>query len=383
MTGQQIKEPSKPGTARLNFIYIIYVLRQYTDELHPMSIAEITGQVNKEFSQISERNIFMSSDTVSRTLDAYVEGGNIPDEDPTDPFNPLGFRIECLKEQGRRLYYYKNDFDDAEIRILIDAVKTCSYLATEDVVNIVQKLINLQPKTFECYRHYREDYEVRDEDSLLLQNVDYFNEIIRNRNCARIIYCNYDMNRKLVPREGYPRVIRPVSMMWSNGFYYLLAYSEKYQNTVNYRMDRITEVAEVPIANADIQDNMNPAWYRLRHPVMFSGRMEHIKILCRDTGKNYIMNVIMDYFGKLARIRTAADEVVLKYTGHTPSEYRKEGITWLEVTVDASVEGVEMWASQYCEDCLIISPESSREMLLKKLQGGISLYRNIEQLHGV
>lgn len=342
MVRKQMKEPSKPGTARLNFIYIIYVLRQYTDELHPMSIAEITKQVNKEFVQISERNIFMSSDTVSRTLDTYVDGGNIPDEDPLDPFTPLGFRIECLREQGKKLYYYKNDFDDAEIRILIDVIKTCSYLATEDVVNIVQKLINLQPKTFEHYKHYKEESVVRDENSLLIQNVDCFNEIIRNKNCARITYCNYDLNRKLVPREGYPRVIRPVSMMWSNGFYYLLAYSEKYQNTVNYRMDRITEVEEVPIANADIQDEMNPAQYRLRHPVMFSGRMEHIKILCRDTGRNYIMNVIMDYFGKLARVKTAADEVVLKYTGRTASEYRGEGITWLEVTVEASVEGVEM-----------------------------------------
>ena len=378
MVRKQIKEPSKPGTARLNFIYIIYVLRQYTDELHPMSIAEITRQVNKEFVQISERNIFMSSDTVSRTLDTYVDGGNIPDEDPLDPFTPLGFRIECIREQGKKLYYYKNDFDDAEIRILIDSIKTCSYLATEDVVNIVQKLINLQPRTFEHYKHYREERMVRDDDSLLIQNVDYFNEIIRNRNCASITYCNYDLNRKLVPREGYPRVVRPVSMMWSNGFYYLLAYSEKYRNTVNYRMDRITEVEEIPVANADIQDEMNPAWYRLRHPVMYSGRMEHIRMLCRDTGRNYIMNVIMDYFGKLARVKTATDDTVLKYTGHTASAYRDEGITWLEVTVEASVEGVELWVSQYCEDCLIISPESSREKLLQKLQSGASLYRNIE-----
>lgn len=378
MAKKQSMEPSKPGTARLNFIYITYVLRQYTDELHPMSIAEITGQVNKEFSQISERNTFMSSDTVSRTLDTYVDGGNIPDEDPSDPFNPLGFRIVCLRERGKRLYYYKNDFDDAEIRILIDAIKTCSYLATEDVVNIIQKLINLQPKTFEHYKHYREDHMVRDENSLLIQNVDHFNEIIRNKNCARITYCNYDLNRRLIPREGYPRVIRPVSMMWSNGFYYLLAYSEKYQNTVNYRMDRITEVEEVKEANNDTQDEMNPARYRLRHPVMFSGRMEHIRLLCRENGRNHIMNVIMDSFGKLARVRMAADEVVLKYTGRTVSEYREEGITWLEVTVEASVEGVEMWASQYCEDSLIISPESSRERLLQKLRGAVDIYGNME-----
>lgn len=72
-----------------------------------------------------------------------MDGGNIPDENPSDPFTPLGFRIECLREQSKRLYYYKSYFENAEIRILIDSIKTCSYLATEDVVNIVQKLINL------------------------------------------------------------------------------------------------------------------------------------------------------------------------------------------------------------------------------------------------
>lgn len=384
MAGKQSKESSKPSSARLNIIYIIYILRQYTDEQHPMSITEITDRLNKEFAHISERDIFMSNDTVGRTLDAYMDERSIQNEySMSSPFVPirssyisLGFRIVCVKEQGRRLYYYRNDLEDAEIRILMDSVKTCSYLAEEDVINITQKLIALQPRTFQSYKYYEKDDKVRDENSLLMMNVDSFNEILRNKKCARITYCNYDLNKELVPRKGYPKVIRPVSMMWSNGYYYLVAYSKKYQNTINYRMDRITDVEEVDEINDAIQDGMDPAWYRLKHPIMFGGKTEKIKMLCRDTGKNYIMNVIMDYFGRLAKVRPAADKELLKYTGRTASEHREEGSAWIEVTMEASVEGAEMLAFQYCEDCLIISPESSRKRLLQKMQNGANLYRD-------
>lgn len=115
--------------------------------------------------------------------------------------------------------------------MLIDSIKTCNYFAPEDEENIVQKLTDLQPKTFK--------------------------------------------------------------------------FSDKYQHTVNYRMDRITEVEEVILENKDIQDKIDPAQYRLRHPIIFSGSIERVRVLCRDTGKNYIMKVNMDYFGKPAKVITA------------------------------------------------------------------------------
>ena len=52
-------------------------------------------------------------------------------------------------------------------------------------------------------------------------NIEELNEIIHNRNCAQITYCYYDTDKKLVARDGYPKTVEPIHLMWSNGYYYL------------------------------------------------------------------------------------------------------------------------------------------------------------------
>ena len=86
--------------------------------------------------------------------------------------------------------------------------------------------------------------ENRDEDSLLLMNIDYLSEIIENQNRARIEYCYYNEEKKLVTRPGYPKEVEPLTLMWGNGYYYMLAYNEKYGSIVNYRVDRIRDIRQ-------------------------------------------------------------------------------------------------------------------------------------------
>ena len=96
---------------------------------------------------------------------------------------------------------------------------------------------------------------------MLLLNIEELNRIINNRNSANITYCYYDMEKNLVPRAGYPKVIEPIHLMWSNGYYYLLAYNEKYQSIVSMRIDRITDIEEVEIENTHRVENFDPVQY--------------------------------------------------------------------------------------------------------------------------
>lgn len=110
------------------------------------------------------------------------------------------------------------------------------------------------------------------------------------------------------------------------------------------------------------------------HPIMFGGKKERIVLLCRDTGKNYIMNMIVDVFGKKVKVSEASEELVREVTGHSVGEEREQGNRWLKVVLEAAIGGVELWATQYCNDCVVVSPEALRTNVRKRLERGLLYY---------
>lgn len=363
----------KPDSSRLNLFYIIHVLQHYSDREHPMSVSTIKEKINQDFGYLSMSDSLISSDTIKRTLDELIEHV-FPDEMNVMEYEAAyGFWIGYIN-QNKKFYFYESSLKEAEILTLKDAMETYSYFSEEDITEIVRKLVRIRPCAFPKQRYFDVAKDERDDDSLLLMNIDELNEIIQRRNGANITYCAYDMQKKLVPRPGYPKFIEPLHLMWSNGYYYLLAYYEKYQNIVSYRVDRITDIEEVEIENSRRKDSFNPVLYRHEHPVMYGGQKEKIVLLCRDTGKNYIMNTIMDVFGKNAKVSKADEDMIRKYLPEAPESYMEKGITWLKVVIETTTGGVELWATQYANDCRIVEPEASAERVKERLQAGLGNY---------
>ena len=381
----------KPESSRLNLFYILQILEHYSDENHPLSVAEITDKVNTEFGYLSVTNTVMSVDTVKRTLEELTDKIFQTGVDYEELTHKYGYYIYCVMkkddrympyctEEGKlapkKYYYLEDDLKTAEIVTLKDAIETYSYFSEEDITEIVRKLTSLRPTSFPKGRYIDIAKNERDENSLLLMNIDALNDIIIHRNCAKINYCVYNIRKELVPRSGYPKVIEPMHLMWSNGYYYLLAYNEKYQNIVSYRVDRITDIEEVNIKSSHSSDNFNPVQYRHEHPIMYGGERNRFVVLCRDTGKNNIMNIIMDTFGRNVRITEADEDLVKKHLGDRISEEKTEDTRWLCLTVEATPGGMELWAAQYCQDCVIISPEESRERVKQRLLTGLEYYKS-------
>lgn len=379
----------KPDSSRLNVFYILYVLANCSDEEHPLSVLDITRQVNKEFGYLSTSGTMISADTVKRILEELTDKIFIPGIDDEQISYRFGYFLYCVMKQGERFcpyhiskecqppkkyYYYESSLKIGEIITLKDAIETYRFFSEEDITNLVRKIIKLRPLAFSRSRYYDTAGKERDENSLLLMNIESLNEIIHNRNCARITYCYYDMHKKLVARNGYPKVVEPLHLMWSNGYYYLLAYNKEYQNIVNYRVDRITDIEEKESENTHRVEQFNPVQYRHEHPIMFGGKKEKITLLCRDTGKNYIMNMIVDVFGKKVQVWEASDELVKAVTGHSVHEEQEQGNRWIKVVLEAAVGGVELWATQYSNDCVVVSPENLRVKVRERLERGLLYY---------
>jgi len=369
-----MEKKRKPDSSRLNIFYIIHVLQHYSDIEHPLSVAEIVKRINHEFGHLASTDAVISADTVKRTLEELIDRVFPLEYNSVEYESTYGFWIGCFTKD-KKYYFYESALKEAEILTLKDAVETYSYFSEEDITEIVRKMVRIRPCSFPKQKYYDIAKNDRDADSLLLMNIDELNEIIQRRNGANINYCAYDINKKLVPRPGYPRFVEPLHLMWSNGYYYLLAYYEKYQNIVSYRVDRITDIEEVEIENSRRKDTFNPVQYRHEHPVMYGGEKMRMVLLCRDTGKNYIMNTIMDVFGKNAKVTRADKELVERILPESYETYEKQGISWLKVVIETTSGGVELWATQYCNDCVIVEPEESAQRVLQRLQSGLEYYK--------
>lgn len=386
------KRSKKLESSRLNVLYVVDVLSKYSDEEHPVSASDIKNYVDREFASIlhDDDESVISVDTVKRILDELADRW-FPvqrDENMYDIEYKFGYYIHSVMKEGdefvtykadrkqapKKYYYYESNLKIAELVTIKDAMETYSFFSEDDMTEIIQKIIRLRPMSFPKSKYRDEAGAERDENSMVLMNIDYLNRIIKNKKGAKITYCSYDMNKKLVPRKGYPKVVEPMHLMWGNGYYYLLAYNLKYGDIVSIRVDRITNIEEVELAESHRKDNFNPVKYRHEHPVMFSGEKQKVIMLCRDTGHNHIMNSVIDVFGKNIRVSEAETELVNKYVPKYTEKDKKNGIKWLRISFESTVGGLEMWATQYCADCIIISPEESRNRVRNNIIKGMEYY---------
>lgn len=390
----------KGTSSRLNVIYIIQTLKNHSSARTPLSIAEITKLVNANFYRTTaESTASIDGTTVARILDILYTDSNLGFENASmeffnDPAN-LGFNLYCVMKgendtwktydfpesgKGPKKYYYlESIFSDKELITLIDSVETYNYFSTDDIADLVTKLLSLRPKSEVLKKSSSpDDNRLKDEDSLVLFNIDELSHIIKNEQFANIVYCNYDSNHNLVPRHGYPRLIRPLSMMWSNGYYYLVALIKPGYTPANLRIDRITEIQSVEPTpdmkkNFQVDVNLDTSTYRMNHPVMHGGRVQHITMLYLDLPTNGMNNAMIDTFGRTTKIRPATAEEVKTHLPLSVRSASQEGV-WLRADFSATVAGTELFATQYCRYCKVISPPTLAENILQNLQSGLGLY---------
>ena len=250
----------------------------------------------------------------------------------------------------------------------------------KNIAGLVAKLLNLRPKSA-LRNTYRENdaHHLKSDDSVVLINIDEFSQIIKRGQFANITYCNYDHTQTLVPRKGYPRLIRPLRMMWSNGYYYLVALLKPGYTPANLRMDRITYIEPIEPTQEmrnDYQVDMNleVSTYRMNHPIMHGGKIQPITMLYLDSPENSMNNAIIDTFGKITKIRPATKEELKKNLPASALSFSPESGTWMRANFQATTAGTELFATQYCRYCKVISPAFLSEKIQDNLKAGLQLY---------
>lgn len=340
-------EPPK----KLLIIYILDILKKYSDAEHSLTKSRI--------KQILEKEYFMETDVkaVARNLkllemvDGHIKCGE------AERTNKNG-----KKEIYRYGFYYEHEFDDVELRLLVDSVMYQMQMPKKTRKNLIDKLIGLSSVYFKnTMKHTIYISDNLPENISFYKNIRVLAEAINSCRKVCFKYCSYDIDLKLHPRksaDGKERIytVSPYKLSVQNGRYYLICNYDRYDDICNYRVDRIKgiEMLDTPARpERELNHNgtVNLAEYMEQHLYMFSGKL----VRAGFRAKKYMINDFVDYFGKNIDIKSVNDEMIVK--------------------VVAPENAVCNWAVQFAGDVVLTYPQDLREQVAGKLKNALEDYK--------
>ena len=268
---------------KIKLLRIMEFLRAESAEGKPISTSQIISYLNNIHISCERRTLY-------KDMDMLIESGaNI-----------------VKTELGRENAYYMNEvsFSLAEVKTLIDAVQAANFVPADKTADLVEKLLS--------YAGVRRSEIVRDNiifynnhkhsNQDIFENIEQIELAIRQKKQVSFYYFDLDEKRNRVYRKEKKRYITdPVALVFSEDNYYLVAYSQKYQNAVNYRVDRMdtVEVEEEPICEEALIKKRKTETYTEQIFKMYNGEAETVTLEFAPE----MLGAVYDKFGENLEIR--------------------------------------------------------------------------------
>ena len=274
---------AKLSNQRIKILKLWEILRQESDEENPLSTTALIDRLNDYGIPVDRKTLYTDIQLL----------------------NDNGYEI-CVQRGKENCYYVmERPFDTAELKILVDAVKASKFITEKKSKALIEKLareagdykadILKKDVLFDTVKHNNEE---------VYYNVDRINEAITQKRKVSFFYFELNTKRQRVYRKGKWRYkVNPLAMVFNDGYYYLVGYMDRYENTVSYRIDRMekVQVEESPISTPDwIKDIKG---LQKQQFAMFGGKPENVELWVDARA----VDAIIDKFGASALFENLPD----------------------------------------------------------------------------
>lgn len=343
---------------KLLILNILEILKKYTDVSHTLTQKQIGDYLTRDYGMTADRK------AIKRNLTELMEAGY-----------PVYYRFDKERKQinaetgGEDVnsicsdFYYEHEFDDGELRLLIDGLLFSKHIPYTQRKQLIEKLEGLSNERFRSHvKHICSMPADVLDNKQLFYTIEQLDDAISRGKQVEFTYCSYGTDKKLHPnlnRIGKPRrlLINPYQMAATNGRYYLICNMNRHDDVGHYRVDRITDirVLDTPVKPKSqvrgLEHGFDLPKHMAEHLYMYPG--ESIRVLFR--AKKYVLNDIMDWFGKDVTLTNETDETV-------------------DVSVIVNRTAMEMWAMQYALHVEVLEPEELREKMKENIGKAEKMY---------
>ena len=335
-------------TKKMLILNILDILKRYTDAEHTLSQKDILVKLEKEYGMKAERK------AVRRNIQNLIDLGYEIEYSETSRMMPNPKTGKVEENIVTSDYYLVRDFEDAELRLLIDSLLFSPNIPYKQCKDLVEKLKGLSNEYFKAsVKHICTMPQVRPQNKELFLTIEVIDEAISKNRKIQFTYIDYTGEKKQTKKtrpDGSIReyVVSPYQMAAKEGKYYLICNYDKYNDLSNYRIDRIKDVTILderakPFSKLDGMTNkrFDLAEYMKEHIYMYSSGNTRVRF---RIVKAMIIDVI-DIFG-------------------LDVQFMKETDTHIDVVAKVNERAMFQFAKNYSPDVLVLEPKS----LVKKLK---------------
>ena len=203
-------------------MYVKEILLEHTDETHFLSVSEIIEILESTYGIAATR----------RTI-----------YDDIEMFIATGIDIECVNGKNNRHMYHilTRDYEIAELRVMMDALVSFRSLPPAKTSALIRKISRLAGPSYDYLIQNTDiDGRPRAENQQIFYIIDtVYKAIVSKKQIAFKYYEYLTASNKQLKNKGEEYQVSPYRLVCCNDYYYLLAYSEKHENIVAFRVDRI------------------------------------------------------------------------------------------------------------------------------------------------
>ncbi len=316
------------GNKKMLNMLILEILQKYSDEDHSLTQQEIIKLLDKNYGMECDRRSVKSNVLSLREM---------------------GYDISM--EKGYRLM--SREFDDSELRILIDSILFSKSISTRQANGLIKKLRGMASNYFNAKVSHVSNLPdlPRTANKQAMYALDAINDAISEHRKISFIYNDMGTDFKLHPRREEPYIVNPYQIVANNGRFYIIGNYDKYDNISHYRVDKMTEVKMLdekakPMKDVpELKDGLNLPKHMAEHMYMFSGPSVPIKL---ETTED-MMSELVDWFG--------SDFTV-----------QKIGDGRIRARVVCNENAMRYWALQYGPWVEVVEPKSLREQIREDIK---------------
>ena len=272
--------------SKLRPLYLAKILYEQTDEEHYLTTVQLINILEEKYGISAHR----------QTIKSEIE-----------LLRKFGIEIEEVKSVQNRYNICSREFENSELKLLIDAVESAKFITARKSKELVAKLSSLAGDygAEKLKRNVCCEGRIKSDNERIYIIVDTINEAINEGKKISFPYFQYNVKKQhQLKHDGEAYVLSPLHLVWNGDFYYLVGVAEN--NAVrNFRVDRIAKCPTILEENSsqtpedfNIDDYINTTFR------MFNAEHTDVELLC----DNDVIDSIIDRFGENIEITEAATE---------------------------------------------------------------------------
>ena len=213
-----------------NILYILNVLKKYSDEEHMLTAAEIQRKIKEIYDvEIDTRTIRRNINLLKYKLD---------------------YDISTREDNGKGYYINRDpetDFEPGEVRAIIDNFSYANYIVPSVAKEIIKKCKNMQT----VYENEKlKDYQIysvnsKTENAEVIKNIEDISSSIYNYHKIKFEYWKYEITNKLEKQIVSTPTVSPFAIVYNKQEFYFIGIKDGQDKFYHYRLDRMKNLKEL------------------------------------------------------------------------------------------------------------------------------------------